>query len=332
MSEWDVRYVKTRQGRNVAVGIMGTGPLIVVTPPSLMVSNFQRSTNFELFTRLAQKCTVVTYDHVGAGLSDRHGFDFSPGALVEELDAVVGSLAESPVAVFGWSPNAHTAIRFTVANPRRVRSLALVGWPCGADYVSTPAFVPYRTALESDWETASEYFTLIHGEVHGDDAKRKAAFIRETTSFEAHLCYLRAYAASDVTDLLPFVSAPTLVLQPRSHPFYIADFGVALAAGIPGAHLSLVEFGQTAFDDVPDFVHQHARSKETACKEVEADPELTPRETAVLALAARGMTNAAIAGSLVIAEATVARHMHNILTKLGLRGRTAAATWWAHRN
>lgn len=331
MSNWDVHYVRTRSGRNVAVGVIGTGPTVLVTPGGLLVSSFQRS-NQQIFSRLSRNCTVVTYDHVGAGLSDRDGYEFSPSALVDELDAVAEAFACAPISLVGWSSSAHTAIRYTVANPSRVRSLALVGWPRGADYVSTPAFLPYRTALESDWETASEYFSLLHGQVYGDEAKQQAALIRETTSFEAHLSYLRASATSDVTDLLPCVSVPTLVLQPKSHTLYKTEFGVALAAGIPGARLSVVEFGQAAFDGVPDFVHEHVGQPGYVAGPPDPAQDLTRRETEVLALAARGMTNGAIADSLVIAETTVARHMHNILAKLGLPGRTAAATWWARRN
>ena len=52
---------------------------------------------------------------------------------------------------------------------------------------------------------------------------------------------------------------------------------------------------------------------------------LSSRETEVLRLIVDGRTNAEIAAKLYLSERTVHRHVSNILTKLGVRSRTAAA-------
>jgi DNA-binding NarL/FixJ family response regulator len=47
----------------------------------------------------------------------------------------------------------------------------------------------------------------------------------------------------------------------------------------------------------------------------------------VVRLLAAGRSNQAIATDLVLSEKTVARHVSNILAKLGVRSRTAAAAY-----
>ncbi|MCE6958667.1 LuxR C-terminal-related transcriptional regulator [Cereibacter sphaeroides] len=58
---------------------------------------------------------------------------------------------------------------------------------------------------------------------------------------------------------------------------------------------------------------------------------LTPRETEVLELVARGGQNKVIAHRLGLSEHTVKLHIHRIITKVGVRNRTAAARWYLSR-
>ena len=59
----------------------------------------------------------------------------------------------------------------------------------------------------------------------------------------------------------------------------------------------------------------------------QATSVLTPRELDVLRLVAQGMSNTEIAQRLVLSEHTVHRHLANILRKLDLPPRGAAAAW-----
>ena len=59
----------------------------------------------------------------------------------------------------------------------------------------------------------------------------------------------------------------------------------------------------------------------------EATSVLTARELDVLKLVAQGLSNTEIAQRLVLSEHTVHRHLSNILRKLDLSPRAAAAAW-----
>src|SRR4029077_16684493 len=56
---------------------------------------------------------------------------------------------------------------------------------------------------------------------------------------------------------------------------------------------------------------------------------LTPREHEIVRLIARGLSNRQIAGELVISPATAARHVANILAKLGFPSRNQVSPWAA---
>ncbi len=62
---------------------------------------------------------------------------------------------------------------------------------------------------------------------------------------------------------------------------------------------------------------------------VTARSSLTPREREITALIARGYSNKGIADELVISPATAARHVANILSKLGFTSRAQIAAWAA---
>jgi DNA-binding NarL/FixJ family response regulator len=67
--------------------------------------------------------------------------------------------------------------------------------------------------------------------------------------------------------------------------------------------------------------------------EVAAAPpsSLTRREQQIAALIAAGHSNKDIAAELSISPTTAARHVANILAKLGFRSRTQIAAWVADR-
>ena len=75
-----------------------------------------------------------------------------------------------------------------------------------------------------------------------------------------------------------------------------------------------VASGEKAFDDAP-----HGLAKDPLLS------RLTPREISILELIAEGLTNREIADELCLAEKTIKNYVSNLLAKMGVRHRAAAA-------
>jgi DNA-binding NarL/FixJ family response regulator len=92
------------------------------------------------------------------------------------------------------------------------------------------------------------------------------------------------------------------------------------------AAVRAVAGGAAWFDPAvaPRVLDRYRRVVAPASRDAARLDELTDREHAVLRLMARGATNAEIAASLHVAEATVKTHVGSIFTKLDVRDRAAA--------
>ncbi|MFL1446211.1 helix-turn-helix transcriptional regulator, partial [Nocardiopsis protaetiae] len=86
------------------------------------------------------------------------------------------------------------------------------------------------------------------------------------------------------------------------------------------------ESGLTLFAELADRIRgRHGLPRPRSLAAGEAPAGLTQREVEVLRLVARGMTNREIGEKLFISAKTVSVHMSNLMGKLGVTNRNAAA-------
>ena len=160
---------------------------------------------------------------------------------------------------------------------------------------------------------------------------------------------MQAASAADVTEQLPRVAAPTLVLHPRDMAQIPVEVARSLAMDLPRGRLVLLEgaqpvlFGEDAGEVVtllmdffcdgiePAGVPPAAAAGAVGGHSGLPSDGLSPREREVLRLVAAGESNSQIARRLGLSTHTVERHAANLYRKIGARGR-ADATAYALRN
>jgi DNA-binding CsgD family transcriptional regulator len=99
---------------------------------------------------------------------------------------------------------------------------------------------------------------------------------------------------------------------------------------VPGSGLHFVDAGDRLATGAPRLLILNADGGAARPAVVRRGPEatdLSPREREILVVVAKGMTNAEIAAKFDLSEHTVKRHVTNILTKLELHNRAAAAAF-----
>lgn len=355
--EPQIRYATTGDGVSIAYWVMGDGPAIVLMK-SGMISNVQAewesAEERDWLEWLIRSFKVIRYDGRGSGLSDRGAIDFSIEAQLRDLEAVVGAVGFDRLTLFAEFFAGPVAITYAVRNPEA--DLRLVLWHSfvsSSDYIQSAQGEALSALMERDWELFTQTFAHARrGWGSGKAAQQFAELLRKSTTAEAMKKAMVQWRAPeyDVADLLPHVTAPTLIMQRRN---YLPASGVIegetamvnmarkLASGIPEARLTLID-GDTGspsagdLDDVAwaieEFLGVQTQSVRTAALHgATTKANLTVREREVLRLVASGESNKEIAGSLGLSVHTVERHLSNIYGKIGVRGR-AEATAWALRN
>jgi pimeloyl-ACP methyl ester carboxylesterase/DNA-binding CsgD family transcriptional regulator len=323
--------------RRIAYALSGDGPPMVA--PAWWLSHLELDWRDEPFRRfwelVAEGYTLVRYDRVGVGMSDREGLDvqLTADSDVALLGRVLDELELERVVLLGGSSGGSAAISFAARFPERVERLLLYGAYADGAAVSTPQVrEAIVTTVRSHWGLGSRLLADIFlGNVGSSEQKRFARYQRAATSAETAARLLELVYRTDVRAELPVVRAPTLVVHRRSDRAIPYELGRELAAAIPGATLIPLD-GCAHFPWAGD-AHSVVRalrsflSPQPEARRLAGEPAevlLSAREREVLALVASGLNDREIAAQLVLSPHTVHRHVANIRHKLGRSSRTAA--------
>jgi pimeloyl-ACP methyl ester carboxylesterase/DNA-binding CsgD family transcriptional regulator len=337
-AEQEIRFCEV-EGARVAYATVGSGPALVV--PALWIGHLELEWGFEEFRRfvgaLARTRTVIRYDRLGTGLSDRDAGVPEVGVDTElrTLEALADELALDELSLLGISWGGCAAAAFAARHPERVRCLALVGCYADGARIAAPDLREAMLAtVRAHWGAGSRALTDVW--LPGADAETRERFARlqrAAATAEAAAAMLEAVYRADVRPLLPRVRAPALVVHRRGDRAMAFELGRELAAQLPDARLVALDgelhppwLGDSAsvVTAVSSFLDRHHPG--TSVERPAAGP-LSDREREVLRLVAEGLSDAQIAERLIVSPHTVHRHVANIRTKLRQPSRAAAAAY-----
>jgi pimeloyl-ACP methyl ester carboxylesterase len=327
----EIRFCAAPGGR-VAYATVGAGPPLLL--PALWISHLELEWGFPEYRAfigaLARNRTVIRYDRLGTGLSDRRP-DLTLDAELDTLTAVLDGLGLAEASLLGISWGACAAVAFAASRPERVRRLVLVGaYADGAEVAPAALQAAIVGTVRAHWGTGSRLLADVW--LPGADADtldRFARLQRAAASPEVAATMLEVVYATDVRADLPRVRAPSLVIHRRDDRAMPFAQGREVAARLPDArfvalggdiHLPWLGDSAAVLGAIDEFLAAPA-----------PDTPLTLREAQVLRLVAEGLSDAEIAARLIVSPHTVHRHVANIRTKLSQPSRAAAAAYAARR-
>lgn len=322
-------------GTEIAYATAGSGPFLVYVPGWLSHLELSWAWPAErgFYETLARGRTLVRYDQPGCGLSGPVDRPYTLDLELETLAAVARAAGADRFDLLGISLGAPVAAAWAAAHPDTVDRLVLYGgWVRGPEIASAAIQHHVLALVAEHWGLGSDVLADIF--MPGADAGARAAFTsyqRESAPSPTARDILAMCYEVDITDALPRIAAPTLVLHRDRDRAAPLDQGRQLAAGIPGARFELLS-GQAHVPyvgDVDAFARPVRRFLGLPALRRGATPTLTARQREVAALVSDGLTNREIAGRLHITERSAESHIERICARMGFRSRSQIAAWYA---
>jgi pimeloyl-ACP methyl ester carboxylesterase/DNA-binding winged helix-turn-helix (wHTH) protein len=249
----EVHFCTATDGVRIAYAEVGRGP------PLLKCANWLNHLEYDwqspiwshLLHALAADNRLIRYDARGNGLSDWDVADISFEAFVRDLESVVAATRLERFALLGISQGCAVSVDYAVRNPHRVSHLVLYGgFARGRRKRGSAAEIEQAdavlTLMRHGWGQENPAFRQMFTTrfMPGGTPEQMKWFNdlqRITTSPENAVRIRQATEDIDITDLLPQVRVPTLVLHCRGDAAQPFEEGRRIAAGIPGARFVALE-------------------------------------------------------------------------------------------
>jgi class 3 adenylate cyclase len=236
----EIRYARSGDVA-IAYQVVGDGPVDLVLVPFL--GNIRYAWEQPHFARfldeLASFTRLILFDKRGTGLSDRPR-TLTLETQMDDIRAVLDEVGSQRAALLGGVQGAQLCALFAATYPERTRALVL--YHPLVSPTDRPAVVPLSgDEARERWgtrELSEKIARSVYPSLADDEAFLRwfRDYNRFAASPSAAAEFFRMLANTDISDVLPTIRVPTLVLYRARR----GDSARTVAALVPGARLVLV--------------------------------------------------------------------------------------------
>ncbi len=246
-----VRFVRSGDV-HIAWRTLGEGPVDMLVAPgfvSHLDMRYRVGPVARFDARLAQFARLIVFDKRGVGLSDRVVAPPTLGEMVADMRAVLDAAGSSRAVLFGISESGPAAAMFAAREPQRTCGLVIYGSTARGSRDEQHPWLPPREIydrwlehLVSEWggPASIELFAPSEG-ADADVREGWARYLRAAATPAGMRAILEAARDIDVSDELPKINVPTLVLHRKGDRLINWRAGEDFARRIPGARFRLLE-------------------------------------------------------------------------------------------
>jgi len=241
-----VQYVTTPDGVSIAYIVRGEGyPIIHMQgAPFSHLTLEGKLVNYDRYNdAISKNRKGIRFDSRGSGLSQRGVADLSLDALTDDLIAVADRLELDRFAICGTQSGGLIALNTYRRIPERVSHIVFIdSYANGKRYGELPQVTAFLALGRTDWDLFTE--TLAHsffGWDAGQQARDYARFLRECVNQEESNRFFDALFQNDLTEMLPSVNVPTVVLHHSRSPIPDMEEARRLASRLPRTQLVVLQ-------------------------------------------------------------------------------------------
>lgn len=238
--ELSISYLELGNGHRIAIGTAGSGPPLMVHPGwmsklDMVASGFDMRS--PMWAAMSKTHRLTLFDRAGTGLSRPGPGGVTFAESVSELEEVLETTMDGPVPVWAASGAGPIAVKAAVDRPDLISHLILY-----ATYASGPTTFPANVAesmvalVKASWGMGSDVLAyLLFPSGSSEIVAEWGRAQRHMTDAETAAMLLRQLYDADVTEYLPRLETPAIVIHYRDDKAIPIWGGEQLARGIPGA-------------------------------------------------------------------------------------------------